>query len=231
VSSHEQSVRLFKQVGVDTPSIERYIANGLDLIYLTSAFEQIEDEGLEPEFVFYPVMPLWPKINNLISSNLLIVNNKTAPDGDVRLLAIEDVWQYDRQIFQQEKASVVNNPNAHYVEKDGSIWVASVISGTKHSQYLNQTLQESLNLIQIKDPRSNHAGLSQLVTLIALSLQAGKSSIGMVACTWTGQTFTDNEGNARAVCASCDLGHDVFVDSTGIDFRDYLIGARRSAIG
>jgi hypothetical protein len=210
----------------------------------------MEREGLEPEFVFYAVLPLVPNPNGptdqpshrrLYTSltedtsipNQRLKDYKDTGGGDGPGLWISDIiLPFSQQLFDQEVTSITNDPNIHYIEQNGLIWVASVISGTQEPQYLNQNWQQSLDSIRTEDPKAHHAGLSQILALQALKAQAGEPAIDNDTWTFTEQTFTDSDGKACVVSVRwIPAFGQVSVDSDGVGVSDESLGGRRSVMG
>jgi hypothetical protein len=252
--SLDSSIELFSRfVLLAPPSMEQFIAAGTDFNRLVDTIEHLESKGREAAILFTPIMPLALGSNSL---NVLknqrsfrnlykqLTEDKTIPNNPLKnyedngegegpgLWVDSEVYQLSQELYDQELHIAQNSQNTHYVEQDDMLWTVSVVDATPKPSLLNLDHEASLDAIQAEYPDAEHISLSQYLTLQAIRLQDGQPPIDGSTWSWTNQTFTGNDGSARAVCVNwySDVGQ-VSVNWGGVGDRSSSLGARLSVWG
>jgi hypothetical protein len=180
------------------PSVEQFMQAGVDFGHLASEYERMEIAGLQPEMVVTPVLPVvptdstsgsWSELYESLTSDKTIPNNPLqARDDGKGLYVNDDVRGAATELYDSER-SLVSGSDIHSV--DDWAWTIALIPTTAKPQELStpHTDKETDTL------SSQHATISQYLTLQATRIQAGETPVDADTYTWLAGTF---ENGAQA---------------------------------
>ena len=221
--------KLFSRINLEIIKPEEFTIAGVDFVRLEKEFERMTSEGLEPQLVVAPALPLikdispnadkdWYNLYDRLTSDSAIIDNPLKKQNDGNGLWVsEDVCASARDLLLQEVKLATDKPNIHHTylkSTDVAVpWTVALLSTTDKPQGLRTSHPD---YEAADDPGgSKLATISQYLTLQATRIQSGQSPLDKDTSAWLQGTFNDgaqapygywNSGGGRVVVDWDDVG-------------------------
>jgi len=224
-----QTEQLFARMELAAPSIEQFIQAGVDFGHLASEYERMEIAGLQPELVVTPVLPVvptaltsgsWSELYESLTEDKTIPNNPLQARDDGKGLYInDDVQQIAGELYDSE-LNLVRSADVHSINEGGWGWTIALLPTTAKPQELSTPHTDK----EVDALSSQHATISQYLTLQATRIQAGETPVDADTYTWLAGTFENGAQAPRGYWDSDD--GQVYVGWDGSSYQYDGIGVR-----
>lgn len=213
---------VYDHISLTVPSPEQLAESGVDFARLSSEYERMTDEGLQPEIVIAPQNLSLDNAKALYSAlrqNSAIPNNplKRQDDGDGLWVSddVASVWN----ALVSDEANQPQLPDGtkppFYLDGLRHAWMIRLIPGTDRPTDTNvdHTTNDAV-----------HPTIAEYLTLQATRIQSGETPVDSNTYTWLNGTFEDN-GLAPDGLWFSDRGQ-VVVSWYYVDYRSDRLGSR-----